>query len=37
VSIRRLGEDGSKVMALADILAELARSATPPDLEFCAE
>ena len=32
VSVRRLGEQQTSVAALADIVAELARAATPPDL-----
>ena len=32
VSVRRLGQDGSRSMALDDLVAELAAEATPPDL-----
>ncbi|MFB2532559.1 threonine--tRNA ligase [Paracoccus sp. p3-h83] len=32
VSVRRLGQDGSRTMALDDLVAELARDALPPDL-----
>jgi threonyl-tRNA synthetase len=33
VSVRRLGENRTAVMALDDILAELGDSATPPDMK----
>ena len=32
VSVRRLGETGSRVASLAEVVAELAAEATPPDL-----
>lgn len=32
VSVRRLGQDGSRSMALDDLVTELAAEATPPDL-----